>query len=83
MEPWLSGVFSLSESRGLSRVPIMLMSETVIFYYSGIQERGREGEVSRRHWPTSSLDPLPTVLTVNAHVLSVGLCFPPCKRGGH
>lgn len=31
MELWLSGVFSLSESRGLSRVPIMLMSETVIF----------------------------------------------------
>lgn len=31
MEPWLSGVFSLSESRGLSRVPIMLMSETVFF----------------------------------------------------
>lgn len=31
MELWLSGVFRVSESRGLSRVPIMLMSETVIF----------------------------------------------------
>lgn len=56
MELRLSGVFSLPESRGLSRVPIMLMSETVIFIKA---ESRRGGGKMRCHTDTG---PPPTLI---------------------